>query len=252
MISAVVLQHNLHERTAVALDSLRASRLPVDELILVDNASDECSRAWAHGARADLKIFYDTNLGYSGGTNAGWRCAACDYILLCNNDVALADSCIGHLVGAMEQYPRIGWLSACYQDGGWPPCIVAFPDLVNARLCATRGQERDWFNQWAATLKAAPQFCGVTEATVVMVRKAASDAVGYFNDALWYHHSHDYSLRLAEAGWQTAFLRSAVFWHDTTHPTLTHIGAKVDWHQKRCEATAIMDKRWGARWHSLA
>mgnify|MGYP001411072900 CR=1 FL=1 len=228
-ISAVVLQHNLPELTAVAVASIRESDTRIDELIIVDNGSTPGN--WLETVKivdANTRILrLDKNYGYVIGINRGWEAATGDYILLCANSIAVSKSCIGRLASVLDQDKQVGWVCGYYQTerAGLPDFAVSFPADVLAECNDSHGAMRDRLNAWAATMPepVEPFASHVnTEATVVMVRKAMSDKIGYFWDELVYFHSHDYGKRMSAAGWKMSSARSAVFWHDASHPTIRH------------------------------
>ncbi len=249
-VSAVILQHGQPELTRVALASLADQTLPAGETILVDNCSPDGEWEWLseHGQVVRL----ETNEGYVRGTNAGWRKAAGECVLLCNNDIALGRHCVERLAAALDADPRLGWVCAVYQAGGWPSAWVRFPREALAELDAYAGARRAALNRWDDTLPARPVVrpAQATEATVFMVRRTASDQVGLYWDRLQLHHSHDYALRLADAGWTLGYVDNAVFWHHVDSPTLARAeSAGRDF--EREASTRLMDERWGERWKQL-
>lgn len=251
--SVVLLQHNLSAHTLVALASVRESDFQTKEIIVVDNGSYNVEREWLLHSAGLRTVFNERNLGYVQGTNSGWMQATGDVVILCNNDIALSRQCIGRLVWALEDNPKIGWVSASYQAGGWPWGVAPFPNDVVATLEQSHGLLRQPMNDWAEELKHKVDIVDVTEATVVAVRAKAQQQVGYFWEDLTYHHNYDYALRLRDKGWLTAVCRDAVFWHDTTHPTLRSVssdgGAVL--YQGLQDSTELMNLKWGNQWLRL-
>lgn len=249
-VSAVVLQYGLFEMTRTAVESLRASDCPPGEVIVVDNGSPQ---SWEFGALPEVRLVRLTvNQGYTAGTNAGWEKARGEFALLCNNDVSLSRQCLRRLVEAMQADPRLGWVSACYQAGGWESARTIFPAWVLEPLDASRGADRKALDEWAETL-IAPEltYADVTESTVVLVRRAAWEDMGLFDPELVYHHSHDYGLRLREKGWKLANLHTAVYWHNVNHPTLGLPGAWGTPAQRE-QSDQRMNDKWGDAWKKMA
>jgi GT2 family glycosyltransferase len=256
-VSVVLLQHGLCYMTRVALKSIwEAVWLEVPtEGILVDNGTrdGEIDLFWHY---EDLiRILSPRNVGYVRGTNAGWRIARGDYILLCNNDIAVANTCIARLVRAMDENPALGWVSACYQQGGWQAYTTEFPDAIVKELDASQGANRTSFNAWANKLGDTPQlvYHEVSEATVVMVRREVSDRIGVYWDELVYGHSHDYALRLKAEGYKTAACHNAVFWHNQNHPTLAKLDPDGELEKANRERSEqLLTERWGDVWKGLS
>ena len=255
-VSVVLLQHGGSEMTHTALASLVESSLDVvfEELILVDNGTPKAERELFEDVRM-TRVLLPSNKGYVKGTNAGWRIARGDYVLLCNNDIALSRTCISRLKRAMDEDLELGWVSACFQQGGWKAFATEFPEPILKELDDTSGMIRDGFNRWSDTLKDAPQlvYHPVSEATVVMVTREASDKIGAYWDELVYNHSHDYGLRLAAEGYKMAACHNAVFWHNLNHPTLNKLDpdGKIA-EANRARSDMLMNERWGDAWTALA
>lgn len=251
-VSVVLLQHGLCDMTAIALASVQASSIPPHEIIVVDNGSPA----------DDKRIFPDVemvclpeNIGYVRGTNAGWRMATGDYIALCNNDISLSSGCLEKMALALERNETLGWVSACYQAGGWKNCIAEFRWDALEELHATQGAKRECLNAWANTLPNDPvvERTNVTEATVVMVKRSVSERVGMFWEKLVYFHTHDYALRLRHAGYNMGIVRNALFWHNENHPTLRRVsedGGEI-LHAGYKTSVEKMDERWGEIWKTL-
>ena len=253
MISVVILQYQLSNLTKIAVDSIFESYASNDiaEVIIVDNNSAPVEKNWILQDKRLTGIFLDENKRYVGGTNAGWKVAKSDYILLCNNDIALSKSCITRLYECMEKDQQLGWVSACYNSSFWETCSVKLPQYIENQLDNSFGQERVVFNSFVDGLIVDNlYYCDITEATVVMVRKSASDKVGYFCEDIDYHHTHEYSLRLFQAGYKVAVCKNAVFWHHKTHPTISLLkDFNVD--QKVAESSKYMDEHYGYAWRQL-
>jgi GT2 family glycosyltransferase len=254
-ISIVVLQHNLSNLTKVAVESIFDSDCSdnIAEVIIVDNNSslDE-DRTWIKADKRLKGIFLKENLRYVGGTNAGWRKAKAEYILLCNNDLALSHSCIRRLYECFQKDSSLAWVSACYIDGAWSTCSVKLPNYIEAQLDMTNGVDRSLFNTYIDNLYPIDSlyYCDITEATVVMVRKSISDVIGYFCEDIHYHHTHEYSLRLIEAGYKIGVCKNAVFWHRKDHPTIKMLSDfNID--KEINNSSSYMDQRFGSRWHKL-
>lgn len=94
-VSIIVLQYNQSSRTLACLESLR----PIDaDVIIMDNGSDvehlKNVEYWIenHKAIGYQLLAINSNLGYSGGNNAGIKFAlenGAEYVLILNNDVVV-------------------------------------------------------------------------------------------------------------------------------------------------------------------
>jgi GT2 family glycosyltransferase len=251
-VSVVLLQFGLPHLTRVALDSIYKSDPVPDEIVMVDNGSSEEDRTWLRSEKVKL-IESPTNLGYISGTNVGWKASVCDYILLCNNDIALSKQCIRRLVIGMERDKQIGWMTANYQCGGWSNSHVDFPSEVVDSLNRSTGEDQGPMNAWSETLGDTPviEYYKATEGTVVIVRKSVSDEIGYYWDELKTGcHTHDYALKCRKAGYKVASCKNAVFYHSGNMPTIRKVWGREMNHADQEEAYKLMASRWGNDWYS--
>jgi len=254
-VSVVLLQYNLHRLTLTALKSVLESDLHPEEILIVDNGSQpkEKEQISRHLEPTLRLIELPQNLGYVKGTNAGWKEATGDYIVLCNNDIALSRQCLRRLKLGMDQYPDLGWLCASYTQGDWAHCIVSPPSEVAETLQASGGRSRESFNQWTEGLGDSPKivYATNTEATVFMVRKSLSDQIGYFWDELVWHQDFDYAIRVRQAGYQVAVSRNAVFWHARGHPTVKLAegdGSLQAYREPLTRSDQLMLDKYGPNW----
>jgi len=85
------------------LAAARQSHRPFDEILLVDNASDDRSRALVREHFPDVTILaLDRNDGPATARNAGFGAARHDRILFADNDVAIAPGCAERLEAALD------------------------------------------------------------------------------------------------------------------------------------------------------
>jgi GT2 family glycosyltransferase len=107
-ITAVVVNWNGRRFLPGCLQSLFASSLPV-EVLIVDNASDDGSVEYLRGEHPELPLLaLPENAGYAGGANAGIRQARADYVMVMNPDVILAPDHLRILVEKLQAEPAIG------------------------------------------------------------------------------------------------------------------------------------------------
>jgi len=103
-IAAVIGNHEGEAILGDCLASLATQTRPVREILVVDGASTDGSRAVAerHGAR----FLPAPNLGLGYLYNLGARSTGCEYVLLSNNDVAYAPDCVELLAAALDEDER--------------------------------------------------------------------------------------------------------------------------------------------------
>jgi GT2 family glycosyltransferase len=117
-VHVLVINWNGLEHLEACFDTLLANPYPEARFILVDNASTDESVAfvesrYGHDPRVRV-LRCPANLGWSGGNNAGIRASLAeqpDYLVLLNNDTAVAPDLLEKLVAAAEANPAIGALA---------------------------------------------------------------------------------------------------------------------------------------------
>ncbi len=112
-VSVVVVNWNGGERVLACLESLdNQSRRP-NEIILVDNASDDGSvDAIPHRFTQILVIRNPSNLGYGAGVNRGVAAATSAWIALLNNDAVADRDWIAQLLAVATSAPDYGMVAS--------------------------------------------------------------------------------------------------------------------------------------------
>jgi GT2 family glycosyltransferase len=104
-LSVVVLAWNNLLYTQQFVDSVRRNTDVPYELVIVDNGSEWEAANYARAA-ADRPVLNDTNLGFSGGMNAGLGAARGQYVAFCNNDTTVPPGWAGQLVQTARCHPN--------------------------------------------------------------------------------------------------------------------------------------------------
>ena len=108
---AVVLNYRTPRDAVLAIRSLQTSSRPVDEIIVVDNASGDDSVTQLSKIEGITLIQTDENLGFSGGSNVGIRAAlkgGADLVFLLNADAFVARNTLGDLEDTLQRHPDAG------------------------------------------------------------------------------------------------------------------------------------------------
>ena len=139
LVYVIVINWNGREHLDACLSSLLVTTCENVVFLLVDNASTDGSAGYVRehfGGDPRVEILtLQSNLGWSGGNNAGIRQAlkaGADYIFLLNNDTATDGGALSAMVAAMEADSTIGALA---------PRMLLFdqPGLLNSvGLCMSR------------------------------------------------------------------------------------------------------------------
>ncbi|MCX5987235.1 MAG: glycosyltransferase [Chloroflexi bacterium] len=193
------------------------------ETVVVDNASTDGSAEWVEANHPWVRVRRNPrNWGFGRGNNPAMRDAPGPFVVLLNSDTRVRPGWLRALVDTMEAEPRAGAATA----------KLLFPDdgarrgqIQNAGgMLLSDGSGRD-----RGTVVDAGQvshqpddgrydlreevffFCGAS----VMLRKAALDEVGYFDERYFmYYEDLDLSWRLRVHGWTVVFAPDAVVQHE--------------------------------------
>ncbi|HEV2884446.1 MAG TPA: glycosyltransferase family 2 protein [Pyrinomonadaceae bacterium] len=109
-VSVVLLSYNRPAYLREALESASNQSLTPSEIIVIDNpspSSPEIARTVAQFPSVRL-IRNESNVGYTGGMNAGIREAAGEYVFLTEDDVVLERDCLKELVDFIVPRPSTG------------------------------------------------------------------------------------------------------------------------------------------------
>lgn len=178
-------------------------------MTVVDNASrDETPDVVARARPDAVVILNDTNRGFAAAANQGITAApGTAFVLLLNPDATLATDAVERLVDFADEHPRAGLVSALViDDGGRPerfaagrePSVsaVAIHELGLHRLVPGRALYR-------VPDVSAPTSPDWVAGTVVLVRRAALDEVGLFDEQFFlYSEDVDLCRRMRAAGWE--------------------------------------------------
>ncbi len=214
--SIVVVNWNLREDTLACLDSVLAAGVIPQQIILVDNASEDGSveaiRARFGSALNILQM--ETNLGFAGGNNAGIRRAlaeGAEWIFLLNNDTVIAPEMFTTLQATAQNHPEYGILAPLifyYQT----PTLIWY---LGHRLVPGTLITRPILSKKPLPVGSPPVIevdflvgCGV------MIRRDVFERVGLLDEALFmYAEETEFFWRTRLAGFRMACVTPAHMWH---------------------------------------
>ena len=130
ILSIIIINYNTFDVTCQCINSIyKIVNSCHFEIIIVDNASTECSPDLFKEKFSDIILVKsEKNLGFAGGNNFGLNHAIGDIILLLNSDTILTEDCITPCVKAITRNDVIG---------------VITPKLLNPDLSYQKNARRD-------------------------------------------------------------------------------------------------------------
>ncbi len=218
-ISIVIVSLNGRDRIAMPLDALRRCTPPADEIIVVDNGSDDGLSEFVAGHYPEVRLVRaPRNLGFAGGNNLGIINATTDIVILLNDDTDPHADWLAPLLAAFERNPRLG-------VGG---CSLLYPgnDKIQHRggVIHANGltDHVAWGETWSAeeALPAEVPSEYVTGAAMAIRRGVFAD-VGLLDAGFWpiYFEEVDFCTRARGAGWDCAVIPASVVVHHESQTT---------------------------------
>lgn len=209
-IAVVVVSHNsaahLPDLTAALLSQLQDG----DEVVVVDNLSDDGSAVVARGLSPRLRVIESgANLGFGAGCHMGAVHSTAPLLMFLNPDSVPQPGCLQRLRAAATTHPDWGaWQAAVMMpdgrinsDGG----VIHFLGLGWAGDCG----------QPATRLPREPQEVSFPSGAALVVRRQTWNALGGFDPSYFmYAEDLDLGLRLWLSGSRVGIVPDAVVVHD--------------------------------------
>lgn len=211
LISVIIVNWNGKLILGECLDTLRAQSHRADEIIVVDNGSQDGSQEMLRERYPEVRLIaLDDNRGFSVANNIGIRCAKGDYIALLNNDLLLDSEWIEQMVAALD---ADGSLGSC-------ACKMLFHhrrDMINAAgdgfLTTGRGVNRGMHELDAEPFQHSAMVFG-TSAGAAMYRASMLRDIGLFDeDFFMYCEDVDLAFRAQLAGYNCLYVPEAIAYH---------------------------------------
>ena len=207
-VAAVIPHWNRRELLVALLESLRAQKLPFDEIILADNGSSDDSAEVAERAGARV-LRLGRNFGFAAAVNRGIEAARTDWVAILNNDVTLDPDWLCALLGAASREAASFAVGKILRAGA-PGIIDGTFDEISRGACACRcGSSKPdgpWWNE-PRPIRFAPM-------TAALFRRDLFHEVGTLDESFGsYLEDVEFGLRCALDGHGGVYLPAAVAHH---------------------------------------
>jgi len=207
-VAAVIPTWNRRDLLATLLRSLAAQSRPFEEIIVVDNGSDDDSANLAERAGAKV-LRLGRNLGFAPAVNRGIEAADAEWVAILNNDVTLEPDWLANLLSAAA--PKDIWFATgkILQAANHHLIDGTF-DEISRGACAHRcGSGKPDGQVWSQTrhIRLAPMTAAIFR------RQLFRDLGGLDENFGSYMEDVDFGLRCALAGREGLFVPRAVAFH---------------------------------------
>ncbi len=207
-VSAIVPTWNRADLVESIVTNLRAQTRPADQIVIVDNGSEDGTQIVARELGADLVVFPE-NRGFAAAINVGIQKATGDWLLIVNNDVLLEPTWIERLLATLERENVFFGAGKLLQkdnpsvlDGSW--------DLVSRAAYAWRcGWGRRDGAVWSV-----PRRIWFAPMTAALFHRRVFARVGLLETRFEsYYEDVDFGIRCALAGLEGIYEPGAVAAH---------------------------------------
>jgi GT2 family glycosyltransferase len=240
MVSVLITTYNSAAYLEACLESLRRQTYRPLDIIIVDNASSDGTRAILDKVRPGCHVILnDTNLGFSAGQNQAIRAARGQWILSLNPDVIAAPDFVEKLVAIGEMHPEAG--AVCGKLLRWNPAATSpFTNTIdstgiyftpNLRHLDRGGDEPD-----CGQFEEAQFVFGATGAAALyrtyMVEDISVNGQFFDEQFFAYREDADVAWRAQLLGWKCIYTPDAVAWHvrRVTPERRAELPLVINWH----------------------
>ncbi len=240
MVSITIVTWNSAQHLTDCFASIRQQDNREFEVIIVDNASSDGTRALLQEVEPQWQVIYnDSNVGFAAGQNQAMRASSGEWVLCLNPDVVLSPNFVSQLVAAADARPEVG--SLCGKLLRWDSAAAHHQTNVidstgiyftrNMRHL-DRGAEQCDTGQYDR-----PQYVfGASGAAAMFRRDFITDVSveGQFFDEEFFAFREDGDLawRAQMMGWKCLYVPTAVAWHvrRVTPERRAELPLVINWH----------------------
>lgn len=226
-ISVVIVNYNAGE---LLFESVATALAQAEQVIVVDNDSSDTSMdmlAKKFPEERRLVLHYaGNNLGFAGGCNLGANIADQPNLLFLNPDCLLGEGSLQRMLDVLNSDSTIGMvgglltnLDGSEQGGGRRAMLTPWRAFV--RAFGLHRFSRRWpklffdFHLHSQPLPESPVEVDAISGALMLVRKAAIDNVGLWDEEYFLHcEDLDWCIRFRQKGWKIVFVPNAKVMHD--------------------------------------
>lgn len=212
-VSLIIVNWNAGELIKKTLSALKNQTYPIDEVIVVDNASTDSSaddlEKWCPGVKV---VRLNENIGFAAANNYAARLVAdeCNWIALLNPDAIPETAWLESLVDAVKKYSGYAFLGSRLLMTNEPATIDGTGDIYHVSGLVWRdghGVKAD------ASEAAVTEIFSPCAAAALYRRDAFLEANGFDDDFFCYVEDVDLGFRLRLLGYRCLYVPYSVVRH---------------------------------------
>ncbi len=234
-ISAIIISWNTRDLLLACLESISSTIHAEQEIIVVDNASQDGSAAAALSQYPSIQLIQNTvNRGYAPANNQAIQISRGDFLLLINADAEILPGAVDQMLAFMETHPKCGVIGPRllnsdrtlqqWTAGSLPSLWTALQHfLFLDRILPDRGQTRGLYLR--RDVRDVRRVDWVSSACFLIRTQALREVGGKLDDT-YFAYMEDVALceKMKKAGWETWYLPSANVIHHMGQSTKRQTG----------------------------
>ncbi|NEQ68494.1 MAG: glycosyltransferase [Symploca sp. SIO2D2] len=210
-ISAVIPSYNRIETLPRAIESVLAQTHPADEIIVVDDGSNDGTASFLQASYPQIKVITQANQGVSSARNRGIKASACQWVALLDSDDAWMPEKLAKQVTALRNSPDS---LICHTEEKW---IFRGNERPVAKEYRKRG---GWIFEQSV------ERCSISPSSTVMSR-SLFDELGYFDESFPFCEDYDLWLRITSR-YETLLVSEALTIKHGGHPDQLSANRELD------------------------
>jgi GT2 family glycosyltransferase len=239
--SLIIVSHNNREDLAKGLPGILNSLSQNDEIILVDNASDDGSPEFVRQRFPEVHLIKSNiNIGFGGANNLGARDARGEYLAFLNPDTQVDPGWLDSLIKKLQSDPQLGMVTSKILLMDDPQKINACGNdihLSGLTLCRGMGKNVDEYLE-------PEEVAAISGAAFAMRRKLFVKLRGFDREFFLYMEDTDLSLRVRLTGLRILYVPESIVWHAYR----LRFGPKKVYYQERNRSLMLLKV---LRWRTL-
>ena len=209
-VSTIIVNWNGEKYLPKCIDALRNQKTIPNPILLVDNASRDCSIEIVQSGYPEVQIIQlDENLGFATGNNLALKMVSTEFVALLNNDAIPHPLWLAELLKALKKHPEAGFVASKMLYHDKPDAIDRAGDVytrAGTGLLRGRGQPSTSYDRLEFVFGAC--------AGAALYRTEMLTALGFFDEDFFIlYEDVDLSFRAQLRGYKCIYVPDAIVYH---------------------------------------